>query len=269
MIKLTTLLKACDIPLNLANYKVHLATGKEWPPLEAFFDGEFKEWQENQSRRNFECEHVVGLIELERDRWLFAGVYQVLGREPQAKGRYMYQTALLPRQDELIGRLVVSHHRSGRASYLWGSEDGGPFYVSELREKPLTIEEFPGYHAVTVPYAKLKIIISQNIASWRGALSNMKGVYLITDRSNGAHYVGSALGDLGIWQRWSDYVFSGHGGNRELRHVLKDKGEDHVEHFQYSILEVADTHASDEYVLGRESYWKCALQSREHGYNRN
>lgn len=269
MLRLTTMLRACDIPLNLDSYKIHLATGDNWPPLEAFFDGKFKEWQENQKQKNFECAHVIGLIKLERDRWLFAGVYKLLGNELQPDGRYQYQTEILPRQDQLVGRLIVLHHRTARASYLWGAEDGGEFYVAELREKPLVIEEFPGYHAVTVSFSNLKIIISQNVASWRGALSNMSGVYLITDRSNGRLYVGSAVGDSGIWQRWSDYVNSGHGGNQELRSVLKDRGQDHVENFQYSILEIADPHAAEEAVLERESYWKHALQSREHGYNGN
>ncbi len=55
MIKLTELLLACKIPLNLQSYKIHLATGYPNPPLEAFFEGKFKEWQEYQTRRNFPC----------------------------------------------------------------------------------------------------------------------------------------------------------------------------------------------------------------------
>ena len=34
---------------------------------------------------------------------------------------------------------------------------------------------------------------------------------------------------------------------------------------QYSILEIADTHASDADILTRESYWMRALGSRVHG----
>lgn len=269
MIKLTKFLLACGVPLNLENYKVHLAAGHEHPPLEAFFDGKFKEWQENQSRKNFECDMVIGLIELDRYKWLFAGVFRILGHELQGNGRYTYFTELLPEQEDLIGRIVVLHKRTGRASYLWGVKDGSGFDICEVREKPLSVEDFPGYHAVTVSYSKLRTIVSQNIPSWQSALANIKGVYLIADTKTGLLYVGSALGNSGIWQRWSDYVWSGHGGNKELKVILEREGYEYTQYFQYSVLEIADTYTSDEYILARESYWKQALQTRTFGYNRS
>ncbi len=61
MIKLTNFLLACDVPLNLDSYKVHLATTGESPPIDAFFEGKFKEWQENQARRNFKRDHIIGV----------------------------------------------------------------------------------------------------------------------------------------------------------------------------------------------------------------
>lgn len=269
MIKLTDFLSACNVRVNMDNYKVHLATSVKSPPLDAFFAGTFMEWQDYQTRRNFQCDMVIGLIALKKDKWLFAGVYKILSSEHLPNGHYRYKTKLLPKQDELIGRVVVNHKRTGRASYLKGKKDGGEFYISEITEKKLSVEEFPGYNAVTVPYSKLKIIIDQRVPSWHGALSNIKGVYLITDCDAGMQYVGSAIGNSGIWQRWGSYVKTGHGGNKELRQLLREKGPDYVKHFQYSILEIADTHASDEYILTRESYWKDALITREFGYNSN
>lgn len=147
--------------------------------------------------------------------------------------------------------------------------DGGAFSVSAVREKKLSVEEFPGFNSVCVSFQKLQIIIEQQIQSWYGALSNIKGVYLIADTKAGKLYVGSATGDSGIWQRWSSYVTSGHGGNKELRALFKSKPTDYCSHFQYSILEIADSHASDDYILKRESYWKDVLMSRVHGYNSN
>jgi hypothetical protein len=270
MLKLTEFLLACKVPLNLASYKIHLATGYPNPPLEAFFAGKFKEWQEYQTRGNFPCEMVIGLIELSKNRWLFAGVFRVLGCVKNSAKHVAYETELLPGQDDLIGRVVVEHAREGRrASYLIGKPDGGAFVISELREKKLSIEEFPGFNSVCVGFATLKIIIEQQIQSWYGALSNIKGVYLIADTKAGKVYVGSATGDSGIWQRWSSYVAVGHGGNKELRNLLKDKSRDYWSNFQYSILEIADSHASDGYILKRESYWKDALMSRTFGYNTN
>ncbi|MEW9898972.1 GIY-YIG nuclease family protein [Chitinivorax sp. PXF-14] len=175
----------------------------------------------------------------------------------------------MPGQDDLIGRVIVEHARAGRASYLIGKSDGGAFSISEVREKKLSVEEFPGFNSVCVSFSKLKLIIEQQIQSWYGALSNIKGVYLITDRETGKLYVGSATGDCGLWQRWSSYVTSGHGGNKELIALLKNKPIDYCSRFQYSILEIADSHASDGYIGKREIYWKDVLMSRVHGYNSN
>ena len=269
MLKLTEFLLACRIPLNLGSYKIHLATGDKHPPLEAFFAGKFKEWQEYQTRKNFPSEMVIGLIELSKSKWLFAGVFRVLGCVKKSEKHVAYETELLPGQDDLIGRLIVEHTREGRASYLIGKPDGGAFIVSEVREKKLSVEEFPGFNSVCVAFSKLQLIVEQQIQSWYGALSNIKGVYLIADSAAGKLYIGSATGDSGIWQRWSGYVASGHGGNKELRELLKNKPRDYWSNFQYSILEIADSHASDDYILQRESYWKDVLMSRMYGYNSN
>lgn len=269
MLKLTEFLLACKIPLNLGDYKIHLATGSEHPPLEAFFAGRFKEWQEHQTRKNFPCDMVISLIELSKNRWLFAGVFRVSGYIKKSEKHIAYETELLPGQDDLIGRIIVEHARKGRASYLRGKKDGGAFNVSAVRDKKLSVEEFPGFNSVCVSFSKLQIIIEQQIQSWYGALSNIKGVYLIADNKAGKLYVGSATGDSGIWQRWSNYAMSGHGGNNELRALLEKNSIDYCSHFQYSIIEIADSHTSDNYILERESYWKDVLMSRVHGYNSN
>lgn len=270
-IKMTDLLIACKIPLNLNSFKIHLATGKDHPPLNAFFEGTFKEWQEYQTRGNFTREMIVSLIELPPPNlWLFAGVYQVLSHERKSEKHVAYQTKLLPNQEDLIGRLIVEHARVGRPSYLIGPRDGGAFYLSSIREKKLSVDEFPGYNVANISYSTLKIIIEQKVQSWFGALSNIKGIYFICDRKTGKGYVGSATGDSGIWQRWEAYSNNGHGGNKELRDILKNNGSNYRHNFQYSILEIADSHTSDEQIIKRESHWKDVLMTRvPFGYNAN
>ncbi len=269
--KLVDFLLANQVPLDLKNYKLHLATSDIDPPLDAFFAGWFQEWQEWQRQRNWPCNHIVSLIKLpERNKWLFAGVYKVLGHDwLEEKKLYRYKTELVTGHEMWIGRLVVHHERGGRAAYLWGHEDGSAFTLSEIREKKLTIEEFPGFNWTTVPYPKLKTIVEQEVASWKSALSNVKGVYLITDMLNGKHYVGKADGESGLWQRWCTYVWTGHGGNKELRELLGAHPPEYLTNFQFSILEIADSRASDEQIGARESHWKNLLRSREHGYNSN
>jgi hypothetical protein len=55
----------------------------------------------------------------------------------------------------------------------------------------------------------------------------------------------------------------------DRRKLLQAQGADYARHFQYVILEIADTHVGQEYLLARESHWKEALQTRKHGYNAN
>ena len=87
---------------------------------------------------------------------------------------------------------------------------------------------------------------------------------------SGKLYVGSASGEEGIWQRWSDYAVNSHGRNVELQELLADEGDTYVKKFRYSILEIADLHASRDDILKRESHWKDVLMSRTpHGLNRN
>ncbi|MDI7269667.1 MAG: GIY-YIG nuclease family protein, partial [Myxococcota bacterium] len=70
--------------------------------------------------------------------------------------------------------------------------------------------------------------------------------------------------------RWAEYAENGHGGNVELKALLK-AGIERARKFQFVLLEVADPGASQEHLDARESYWKEALltRTREFGLNRN
>ena len=268
MIGLVNFLKAAGIELKTDDLKIHLAcwNGRE-RPIDVYYAGNFEKWQQWQGRRNFKCAQVLSLIDLGQSNWLFAGVYKILGSKPHPKNKehFLYSTRLLPKQEEMIGRIVVYHKRT-RASYIWHKPEVA-LPITEIRREKLTIEEFPGYNGVVISHSSLKIITEQKIASWHGALANIKGIYLITDTSTGLHYVGKASGRTGIWQRWCSYAENGHGGNVELKRLLKEKAAHYMSHFQYSILEIADTHASDADILERESYWVDALKSRDFGLN--
>ncbi len=269
MLKLLDVLRIQGVSLEHYKYKIHLATGEKWLPLNAFLDGRFKEWQEQQNNENFKCEYILSLIRLEDNRWLYGGIYRVLGVKRGAKQPFLYQTELVPDTDDLIGRIIVRYKREFRAAYIWGYKYAEQLEIDEIRPTRMSVETFPGYNRVVVPHHKLKTIVSVQDPSWKSALSNVKGVYLITDTHNGKKYVGKADGAGGIWQRWASYVKKEHGGNKELRALLSKKGVKYAANFQYSILEVADSHATKEYIEGRENYWKNVLLSRQFGYNSN
>jgi hypothetical protein len=266
------LLQSLDADLAPSLCKIHLAcwNGTE-DPLDEYMAGTFDSWQANQSKRNFQRDFVISMIALPTpQRWLFAGAHNSDGCEwSEERGYFIYRLTRRPGPDELDGRLVVSFTRTGRASYLLGENCAPGIQLAELRPEKLTISAFPGYSWAMLTKQHLDIVAKQGIESWRTALGAVSGVYIITDRHTGKLYVGSATAGEGIWSRWCNYSATGHGGNREIRNLLEAEGPAYAEHFQFGVLEIADTHASWEDVLRRESYWKDLLQTRVHGYNAN
>lgn len=235
--------------------KVHLATWNgEDNPLDVYLAGDFPEWQRWQTKRNFEKRFVVSLIGLPApNKWLFGGAYAASGCE-ERKSNYYYQLNEIASCSQMNGRLIAYFERPGRQSYLKGDRWVDQILLSEILAERLRIAEFPGYRAIDLSKEELDIIATQAIESWKGALSSVAGVYLISDTKSGKLYVGSASGEGGIWQRWQAYSTTGHGGNVELKQLIKNEGDNRSSFFRFSVLEIADLHESRESVLRRESH---------------
>ena len=71
---------------------------------------------------------------------------------------------------------------------------------------------------------------------------------------DGMQYVGSATGEQGFWQRWSDYLANGHGGNRVLIRDQRDARKAWV-----SILEVSGSAQTERDIINQEMLWKRKL----------
>lgn len=270
MIKLIDLIDLAGVALGKC--KIHCATGGDSEPLEAFYDGTFRQWQEHQNQKNFQCDHILSLIHLGCQRWLFAGVFQVLGVSPGKWKKtpcYKYSTRELDGLDHLTGRAIVTFDKNFRQSYLRGDKFSDQLTVTELLDQRMTIGDFPGFNCVRLSFKMLRTLVRELNPSWRTALSNVAGVYLIADTKTGKHYVGSAYGGDGIWQRWGAYARIGHGGNKEIRDLLRTEGKEHSQYFHFTLLEVCDLNSSNDYVISRENHWKSVLLSREFGLNRN
>ncbi|HEY6230846.1 MAG TPA: GIY-YIG nuclease family protein [Pyrinomonadaceae bacterium] len=269
--RVADLLLLLDSQITPDKTKVHLATwnGRE-DPLLVYLSGNFSEWQRWQTRRNFERRFVLSLIALpESDHWLFAGVHVSEGCEqPEGRDCYHYNLQELASCSELNGRLVAHFRRPGRQSYLNADKWTNQLLLSHIRPKRMTIAPFPGFKAVDLAKSELDVIVKQNLESWQTALASVAGVYLISDTVSGRLYVGSATGEGGIWQRWCQYAV-GHGGNVELKALFDEHGLERASAFRFSILEIADTHASADEIRKRESHWKKILLSRAHGLNAN
>jgi hypothetical protein len=138
---------------------------------------------------------------------------------------------------------------------------------------------FPGFDPVLLTHHESKEMVeSHRYTDWRAALSQVQGIYLITDSSTGKHYVGKADGSERILGRWRGYAKDGHGGNVVLQELARassrvagapSPASDHSRHFVYSILRVFGPSTSSSEVDGAETHYKRALMTREFGLNRN
>ena len=143
--------------------------------------------------------------------------------------------------------------------------------VAEVLREPYSGGAFPGYDKVSFDFHELEPLFRREKPDWKTALSIVKGVYVVFDRSTGKKYVGSAYGTEGIWSRWASYLQNGHGWNDELVTIIGTKGIGYAkENFRFTLLEQLPMRTDDESIFNRETYWKEALLSRgDHGYNRN
>ena len=271
------LLRTMNPNLNPEDAKLHLAAwnGVE-QPIDVYLAGDFNDWQSWQSKKNFERKFVVSLINLphQKYRWLFAGVYQSASverkwSEHHETHHYWYELTEHIDYKEMNGRMVVTFTKPSRGSYLYAEKWSNRIILSEIYAEKQSIGEFPGFKAVNLTKNQLDLLVNRSPESWRTALSNVAGVYLISDTVTGKFYVGSAYGEGGIWHRWSEYANNGHGGNVELKKLLADEGAEYAEYFRYSILEITDLHDSHDNILQRESHWKDILMSRIYGLNAN
>lgn len=208
--------------------------------------------------------------------FIFGGLYKIKKIEPEVYDEVGYELTLMEDYKEYRKRLIVKLKKPiGRDLYNRLYKNIQDTLEPEVYEiAPNTkLGHFPGYQNVTLSHPQMQQIISRNEPSWKQALMNVKGVYVITDLSNGKLYIGSASGNTdGIWQRWSDYanIENLTGGNKLLNEIKLDKGKDYiVNNFQYSILEIFDTKTKADIIINRENYWKNVFCTRKYGMNFN
>jgi len=213
---------------------------------------------------------AICFLKLSWDTWLLTTIKRVT-KDLDILDGINYEGEELEEYRKFFGRVIIKYHKQVQTQGMYYNTVCNQLEVLQILPAIYDGEEFPGYDNVRLSYQQLASILERRKQSWIAALENQKAVYLITDKSNGMLYVGSATSDTGmLLQRWSNYVSNGHGGNKELIAVVNKYGFDHVkQNFQYSILENYNAKIDDHVVLKRESWWKETLQSRKFGYNSN
>lgn len=225
----------------------------------------------HDDRRYFNVgQTAICLLKLRGDQWLLTTIKKITRLLDVTDG-VGYDADEVKEYEQYFGRLVVEYHNPCRTMGRKYESVMDELEVVQILNEQYTGNEFPGYENVRLSYPLLKNIVDRQLPGWVDALRNQKAVYLITDTKTGKMYVGSATSQTGmLLQRWSSYAADGHGGNIELRELVKQQGLDYVkENFQYSILENYNARMDDGYILKRESWWKETLCTRTHGYNKN
>jgi len=256
---------------NLDNvmFRFNLMVRGNWNPIELFKNGDIRLLLEGQywnysTRNSFrEGQITVGFVKLNNDLWLLFHVGRVT-RDLNVFNGIGSEYEVISEFEKYFGRLVVRFKNRSQNLIRKSRSVIDDCEVAQILPSVFDDDIFPGYDQVNVSWQDLGRILTKE--SWRTALENQKGIYLITDLSNGKKYVGSAYGNQMLLGRWSAYATSGHGGNVELRQLELE----HIKkYFRYAILDIFKSTTDDRIILSRESWWKKVLATREHGYNSN
>lgn len=257
-------------------YKIHFAKQSDGvEPLDVYMR-DFNEWKSwncwSNGKNEFNRKYIFSLINFypERDTWLFGGIWEVKNYDKK-KNSHPYEIELCDDYKGLIGRLKIRYAHKDRNVR---NRMEGYFILlvlKEILEEPYTIQTFPGYRYLDIPFLTLENVINKDNIAWKNALQ-IKGVYLITDLRTGKKYVGKASGEGGLWQRWKNYIEYGHGGDVELKALLDEKGGLSYarDHFKFTLLEIVESNLQND-LDERENYWKNVLTTRmaSVGLNKN
>lgn len=206
-----------------------------------------------------------------QEQWIFAGIYDVIKKSnfSEIQDGVGYNLVPISEYQNLYGRLVVSYKNTTQQLKRNAENVFNDIKIVELLKKPYNGVEFAGYNNINLTFQELEVIIKNNVDEWKRKLENVTGIYMLSDRTNGKRYIGSAYGQEGIWQRWSAYIYSQNGGNKELLQLDNDYIK---KNFNFTLLEWYVIGTDIEFIISRENYWKQVMMSRKadgFGYNDN
>lgn len=257
---------------NISNVKIrfNLMFGGNWNPIETFKNNETEALlgghYSNYKNKSFkEGQITIGLIRIKSNEnlWLLFHIGKIT-RDLHKSGNDAYDYETLHQYEKYFGRLIVDFKNSSQNMIRNAVSVIDQCEVAQILPDVFNNDIFPGYDKVNISWSELSRVLEKE--TWKTALQNQKGVYLITDKSNGKLYIGSAYGDEMILTRWRFYLKTHHGNNADLRMLSPE----HIrENFQFSILDIYKSTTDQQVIIDREKWWKRVFLSREFGYNRN
>jgi hypothetical protein len=268
-IKLNDILRLGD--LDNVKIRFNLMFANNWNPIETFKNNEKETllagqyWNYNKNKSFKEGQITLGFIRIKSNEsfWLLFHIGKIT-KDLNVLNGIGYEFETLSEYEKYFGRLIIKFKNTTQNMIRNAESVINACEVSQILPDSFDNDIFPGYDKVNISWDEMCRVLEKD--TWKTALQNQKGVYLLTDISNGKKYVGSAYGENMILGRWRAYVNTGHGGNVGLKQL----DFDHIKkNFRYSILDIYKSTTDDQLIIEREYWWKVVLQSIKFGYNEN
>ena len=267
MILLNDILNFTEEELKNTKIRFNQSNNVNYEPIKLFkekdsglYTGHF--W--NGSNKSFKVgQIVIGFIRLSEDKWLFFDV-SIITKDLDIYNGAGYEYETLEEYRKYFGRVIVKYKNKSQNMVRKAESVIFECEIYEIIPDTFEDDNFPGYENVDISWSELKRVIEKK--EWKTALENQKGVYLITDVKTGKRYIGSAYGENMLLGRWSNYIKTGHGGNKDL----KELGFEYIKkNFRYSILEIYKSTTEDKVIINREYHWMKIMLSKnkDFGYN--
>ena len=229
----------------------------------------FLKYQSHQATENFNTvEYIVSFIGESGQEARFVGVFKNCGHETVDEKTSMFDFQEVKGFEILNERVIINWGESAISWHQWWRNDKEVVRIDKGISND-KVPPFVQYEDVVLNYEQLRKIIDTQNSEWKSKLEACNCIYLILDKSNGKHYIGSTYNKQGIWGRWSIYAETGHGNDMSLKELLDNDSLYAEKYFQWSILETLPLNVVDTVAIDIESLYKEKFGTRDFGYNNN
>jgi len=185
-ILLNELLKLKD--LDNVKVRFNLMFRDNWNPIEIFKDNDLEVllegqyWNYKRNKSFKEGQITIGFIRINSNDnlWLLFHVGQVT-KDLGVLDGVGYEYEVLSEYQKYFGRLIIKYKNKAQTMIRLAKSVIDDCEVAQILPDTFDNDIFPGYDRVNVTWQELSRIIEKE--SWKTALQNQKGVYLITDTS--------------------------------------------------------------------------------------